>query len=65
MNLTDKGIKVIVEVDGNIITSPLMSKENKRENSYWLILLLAIITTFVIFPESKDTLKTYINQHQN
>ena len=66
MNLTDKGIKVIVEVDGNIINAATPKiKEKKKTTNYWLILLLAVITTFILFPESKETINNYFNQYED
>ena len=65
MNLTDKGIKVIVEVDGSIINSTPKTKEKKKATNYWLILLLAVITTFILFPESKETINNYFNQYED
>ena len=68
MNLietTPKGIKVTVEVDSNIINSTPKSKEKKKATNYWLILLLAIISTFILFPESKETINNYLNQYED
>ena len=65
MNLTDKGIKVTVEVDGNIIDSTPKIKEKKKATNYWLILLLAVISTYILFPESKETINNYFNQHED
>ena len=65
MNLTDKGIKVIVEVNGNVLSPTLKTKENKKVNSSWLILLLAVISTFVLFPESKETFHNYFKQYED
>lgn len=68
MNLTDntkdKKIKVIVEVDGNVIDTTPKTNEKKKANNYYLILLLAIISTFAIFPESKETINNYLKQYE-
>lgn len=64
MNLTDnKGIKVTVEVDGNIIDTTPESMEKKKGNSFWLILFLAILATFVLFPDSFNTVNDIYNQN--
>ena len=65
MNLTDKGIKITVEVEGNILDSTPKTKEKKKATNYGLILLLAVITTFILFPESKETINNYFNQYED
>ena len=68
MNLTEttpKGIKVIVEVDGSIINSTLKTKEKKKTTNYGLILLLAVLSAFILFPESKETINNYFNQYED
>ena len=65
MNLTDKGIKITVEVEGNILDSTPKTKEKKKTTNYGLILLLAVITTFILFPESKETINNYFNQYED
>lgn len=62
---TSKGIKITVEVDGNILDSTPKTKEKKKAANYWLILLLAVITTFILFPESKETINNYFNQYED
>ena len=62
---TSKGIKITVEVDGNILDSTPKTKEKKKATNYWLILLLAVITTFILFPESKETINNYFNQYED
>ena len=65
MNLTDKGIKITVEVEGNILDSTPKTKEKKKATNYGLILLLAVIITFILFPESKETINNYFNQYED
>ena len=68
MNLAEtnpKGIKVTVEVDGNIVNSTPKTKKKKKATNYWLILLLAIISTFILFPESKETINNYFNHYKD
>lgn len=68
MNLietTPKGIKVIVEVDGNIIDTTPKTEEKKKANNYWLILLLATISTFILFPESKEILNNHFKNYSH
>ena len=68
MNLAEtnpKGIKVIIEVDGNIIESTPKTKEKKKATNYWLILILAVISTYIFSPESKETINNYFYQYED
>ena len=68
MNLAEtnpKGIKVIIEVDGNIIDSTPKTKEKKKATNYGLILILAVISVFILFPEPKESINNYFNQYED